>query len=62
MNFKLSERARVLVSGLVAGTITSLLMFTVAEALSPENLMRRDAASDVMAAAAPLATDPRRDA
>lgn len=44
MNFNLSERARVIVSGLTAGTITSLLMFTVVEALSPHNLLRKDAA------------------
>lgn len=58
----LPERARVIVSGLTAGTITTLLMFTVVEALSPNNLIRKDAAATLTAAAAPFATEPRRDA
>jgi len=62
MNFNLSERARVILSGLTAGTITALLMFTVVEALSPRNLMRKDAAPALTAEVAPLATEPRRDA
>ncbi len=44
------ERARALVSDLVGLAILAVLMATVVEALSPENLMRRD--SGVMASAA----------
>lgn len=62
MNFNLSERTRVIVSGLSAWTIASLLMFTVVEALSPQNLMRKDAAETLTAATAPFALEPRRDA
>lgn len=43
------ERARALVSDLVGLAILGVLMATVVEALSPENLLRRDPA--VMAAA-----------
>jgi hypothetical protein len=46
------ERARALVSDLVGLAILAVLMATVVEALSPENLMRRD--SGVMASAAGL--------
>jgi hypothetical protein len=38
------QRIRVFISGLSAATITSLLMFTVVESLSPQNLLRRDQA------------------
>jgi hypothetical protein len=46
MNIQLSERARVFASGLVGATIVSMLTFTVVEALSPENLLRRDGRAD----------------
>ena len=42
MNMELSERARVFASGLAGATIVSMLTFTIVEALSPENLLRRD--------------------
>ncbi len=42
MNIQISERARVFVSGLAGATIVSMLTLTVVEALSPENLLRRD--------------------
>ena len=42
MNIQISERARVFASGMAGATIVSLLTFTVVEALSPENLLRRD--------------------
>jgi hypothetical protein len=42
MNIQLSERARVFASGLAGATLVSMLTFTVVEALSPENLLRRD--------------------
>jgi len=42
MDIRLSERARILASGLAGATIMSLLTLTVVEALSPENLLRRD--------------------
>lgn len=42
MNIQFTERARVFASGLVGATIVSMLTFTVVEALSPENLLRRD--------------------
>jgi len=46
MNIQLSERARVFASGLAGATIVSMLTFTVVEALSPENLLRRDGRGD----------------
>ena len=62
MSLNLSERARIVVSGLAAGTITSLLMFTVAEALNPHHLIQSDASAVLAVADAPLATVLRRDA
>jgi hypothetical protein len=49
MNGPHRERARAFVSDLVGLAILGILMATVVEALSPENLLRRDAG--VMAAA-----------
>ena len=42
MNTQFGERARVFASGLAGATIVSMLTFTIVEALSPENLLRRD--------------------
>ena len=42
MNIQIGERARVFASGLAGATIVSMLTFTIVEALSPENLLRRD--------------------
>ena len=42
MNIQMSERARIIASGLIGATLVSLLTITVAAALSPENLLRRD--------------------
>lgn len=48
-----SERFRVLASGLAGAVVTSLLVFTVLEALSPRNLLGRDASAVVASARAP---------
>ena len=42
MNMECNERARVFASGLAGAIIASMLTFTIVEALSPENLLRRD--------------------
>jgi len=46
MNIQISERARVLASGVAGATIVSMLTFTVVEALRPSNLLRRDGRAD----------------
>ena len=46
MKTQISERVRVFASGLAGATIVSMLTFTIVEALSPENLLRRDGRAD----------------
>lgn len=42
MSIQIGERARAFASGLAGAIIVSMLTFTIVEALSPENLLRRD--------------------
>lgn len=54
------ERKRAVISDLVGVAILGILMATVVEALSPENLMRRD--SGITASAVPAGASLNRTA
>ena len=56
MNIQIGERARVFASGLAGATIVSMLTFTIVEALSPENLLRRDGRAQAEIQMAEVAT------
>lgn len=56
MNIQIGERARVFASGLAGATIVSMLTFTIVEALSPENLLRRDGRAQTEIQMAEVAT------
>lgn len=56
MNIRIGERARVFASGLAGATLVSLLTLTIVQALSPDNLLRRDGRPQAEIRMADLAT------